>query len=184
MSRRRPLKPSLAPPWLRPLAGGYLGEFNVYRRTRGGLRGYFFERRAGPAAGGVGFFVGFLTGNQRQHRSLKPQPPECLVYAFVRPVNVALHRRLVGRPGSLFRQTYDFLEKYTATRPRFEFHGEAVAAIARHVPLAAFPRRLRTRYARNFFVETLALLVRTRLPDYLRTLRLTPARRGRRRSTA
>lgn len=139
--------------------------------------GYFFVCRAGRVE--LGFFVGFLTGNHRLHRPLNPQPPESLVFAFVQPVASKVHRGLVRRPGSLFRQSYDFLLKYTPTQPRFEFREEAAAVIARHVPLANFPRRQRARYARNFFVETLALLVRTRLPDYLRTIGLGSAPQAR-----
>lgn len=173
MSRRAP-KPPLACSWLRPLAEGYLGSFTVSRQTSAGLWGDFHERAAGRTR--VGFFVGFLIGDHRLLRPLNPSRsagPECLVFAFVRPVGGTVHERLVRSPGSLFCQSYDFAMRYTVTRPRFEFHETGLAAIARHVPLASFPARLRARYARNFFIETLALLVRTRLPEYLRAIPLT-----------
>lgn len=173
ISRQLSRRPPLACSWLRPLAEGYLGPFEVRRRTSTGLWGHFFERRVSRIRTGI--FVGFLTGRSRLFRHLNAQPPECVVAAFVQPPSSSAHDRLVRRSGSLFRQSYGLLDRYTPTRPRFEFREEAAAAIARHVPLTSFPGRLRARYARNFFIETLALLVRTRLPDYLRAERLSGA---------
>lgn len=167
---RRP-KPTLAVSWLRPLAETYLGPFSVCRRTSGGLDGYFFKRQASRVE--LGIFIGFLTRNSALARQVKAEPPGCVVYASVAPARSTAHARLVSEAGSLFRQTYDLLNRYTATRPRFGFYEEAGAAIVRHAPLASFPARLRKRYARNFFVESLALLVRTCLPDYLRAVTLT-----------
>lgn len=174
MSRRHLPHPPRAIGWLRPLAESYLGPFALFARQSGGLSGYFFERQRGRSA--VGFFVGFLSGDSRLYRQLHPQAPECVVAAFVRPARSRFHREVVSQPGSMFRQSYELLLKYTPTRPRFEFYEEAAVAIVRHVPLANFPRRLQSRYARNFFIESLALIVRTRLPEYLRGVKLGAAR--------
>jgi hypothetical protein len=127
----------------------------VRAERRRGFQGFSFLERRGRERAGI--FVGFLTGPS----------PECAVFAFVEPARGGLHRRLVRQPGSLFREAYGFVTKYTARPPRFALHEEAVAALVRSTPLAAFPRSQRDKYARNFFMETLAILQRARLPDKL-----------------
>ena len=146
----------LRPPWLRELAAGYLTVFpRVSPERRRGLHGFSFYQRRGRERAGI--FVGFLTGPS----------PECAVFAFVEPARGGLHARLVRRPKSLFRETYGFVTKYTARPPRFALDDEVAAALARLVPLAAFPARGREKHARNFFMETLALLQRAGLPERL-----------------
>ncbi len=163
MPRRRAAPTVLRPPWLRELAAGYLTVFpNVSAERRRGLRGFsFFERRGRERAG---IFVGFLTGPS----------PECAVFAFVEPARGGLHEQLVRRPKSLVRETYGFVTKYTARPPRFALHDESAAALVRSVSLAAFPAQGRKKHARNFFMETLAILQRSGLPE-----KLAAALRGR-----
>jgi len=163
--------PSIA--WLRALAPTYLGLFTVRRTAGSGLQGYYFERRERGAR--VGFFLGFLTVHGSRFTFLKAEPPECLAFAFLESRSRALSERIIRQPDSLFRQTYHFLFKYSHSLPRFEFYEDEAAAIVRHVPLGSFPAGQRHRYARNFFVESLALFVRTRLPDYLRAVDLSAA---------
>jgi hypothetical protein len=166
-------RPPIACPWLQELAAGYLRQHTtVYPQAGAGLWGYSFEREQGRRK--IGFFAGFLTGGagKRVPASASLTRPECAVLAFAHPVGSALHRRLVREPGSLFRRSFELLTKYTNRRPRFEFHEKEVSALIRHLPLAAFPRRQREKYARNFFVETLALLVRSGLPSKLLRVRL------------
>lgn len=79
---------------------------------------------------------------------------------------------MVRQQGSPLRRSHELITKYTARRPRFEFHEQHAFALIRHVPLSEFPRRQRAKCARNFFMETLALLVRTRLPEALLRVRL------------
>lgn len=164
--------------WLRELAAGYLRAYaSIHPQRRGGLWGYFFEPEG--SRGERGFFAGFLTGRSRDARDssfLRLQPPECAVFAFVSPATSPLHEHLVRRQGSLFRRSYELLTKYTARRPRFEFHERAGPALVRHAPLAEFPPRQREKYARSFFMEALALLVRSGLPDAL--LRVRPLASG------
>lgn len=92
------------------------------------------------------------------------------MFAYVRRPGSPLHRRLVRQPGSPFRRAYELLTKYTNRRPRFEFHERDWRALVRHAPLAAFPAGEEEKYARNFFMETLALLVRSGLPEKLASL--------------
>ncbi len=164
-------RPPVACAWLRQLAAGYLlGPWKLSSHHKNGLWGYTFERRQGRAR--VGFFVGFLTGKARVLAWTQASPPECLVFAFAHPVSSPLHQQLVEQEGSVFRRAYELLTKYTVRRPRFVFDPQQRAAIARHVPLAQFPPRERAKYARNFFIESLTILVRTRLPAILLELQL------------
>ncbi len=164
-------RPPVACAWLRELAAGYLlGPWKLSSHQQNSLWGYTFERRQGRAK--VGFFVGFLTGKARVLAWTQARPPECLVFAFAHPVSSSLHQQLVEQEGSVFRRAYELLTKYTVRRPRFDFDPQQRAAIARHVPLAQFPPRERAKYARNFFIESLTILVRTRLPAILLELQL------------
>lgn len=140
---------------------------------RDGRWGYEFVRRRSGRK--LGFFVGLLTpprGRAAAFPSSQARTPECGVFAFVLPVASGLHGRLVQREASLFRRSYELLTKYTNRRPRFEFHETHGAALVRHVPLAQFPARRRELYVRNFFMETLALVVRSGLPAKLGRVRL------------
>lgn len=141
--------------WLRELAAGYLPQYPAVSAERGrGRQGYRFRPRARSRAG---FFVGYLTGRF----------PACAVWAFVEPAGGALHKRLIQREDSLFRQSYGFVTKYTARGPRFELRQEQAEALGRQAPLALFPPQQRERHARNFFTETLALFQRCGLVERL-----------------
>ena len=155
MTTERTVAPPLRCAWLRELAAGYLRGFRSQSEKGKGLWGYAFVAQRGAKAG---IFVGFLTA------------PECVVYVFVRPATSPLHRKLARGKQSLLRQTFQRIVKYTARRPRWEFHERAEAALIRHIPLAEFPPDDQEKYARNFFVETLSLLVRSGLPAALQRL--------------
>lgn len=165
--------PPIPCPWLPELAEGYLRAFSkVSPLRRAGLRGYSLESR--QALRGVGFFVGFLTDKPSRPTGLASaslQPPECVVLAYVRPAGGRLHRRLVCRPTGLFRRSFELLTKYTARPPRFQFQKSSWASLTRHVPLSTFPSGEREKYARNFFEESLALIVRSGLPRELLQVR-------------
>jgi hypothetical protein len=156
-------RPPIACPWLPELAEGYLRPYSrVLPLRRAGLWGFSLESQEGPR--GAGFFVGFLTGKVSRSAGFAPaslHPPECIVLAYARPAGSGLHRRLVRRPKSLFRRGHELLAN------RFQFQETSWAVLARHVPLSAFPPREQEKYARNFFKETLALLVRSGLPRRL-----------------
>lgn len=162
-------RPPVACGWLPGLAASYLREFPECKPVEsGGLWGYRYERTEGRAR--VGFFAGFLTARPRgaPRSSVTPlEPPECAIFAYVQPTGSPLHRGLIGREASLFRRSFELLTKYTARRPRFEFSEKGPWALIRHTPLAGFPAGDREKYARNFFVETLALVVRSNLPAKL-----------------
>ncbi len=152
---------------MRELAAGYLRGFTSEPENEKSRWGYAFVPRRGQQAG---IFVGFLTAASARRGEPKLEPPECAVFAFVRPAASPLHRQLVRGKQSLFRQTYERIIKYTARRPRWEFFERGELVLARHVPLAAFPLDELEKYARNFFIETLSLLVRSGLPAALQRL--------------
>ena len=159
--------PPIPCPWLPELARSYLRRFeNVKPLRQRGLWGYTLESHS--ARGRYGFFVGFNLPLGRKPRTRQPpELPECAVFAYARP---PLHRKLVRDAGSPFRRAYELLTKYTNRRPRFEFHEKNWRALARRVSLAAFPAGDEEKYARNFFMETLALFVRSGLTEKLASL--------------
>ena len=163
----------MAPPlrcdWLRELAAGYLRGFPSYPEQGKDRWGYSFVRRHRKQQ--AGFFVGFLTAVPSRRSGPALEPPECAVFAFVHPATSPLHRQLVRGKKNLVRQSYQRVIKYTARRPRWELFERGEVALARHVPLATFPPNDQEKYARNFFIETLSLLVRSGLPAALQALK-------------
>ncbi len=151
---------------MRELAAGYLRGLTSHPDKGKDRWGYAFAPSRGKQ---TGIFAGFLTDSARRGGPTI-EPPECAVYAFVRPATSSLHRQLVRGKKSLLRETYQRIVKYTARRPRWEFYERGEVVLARHVPLAAFPTDDQEKYARNFFIETLSLLVRSGLPGALQNL--------------
>lgn len=163
--------------WIRPLAAPYLRGFRARAQRRGSLRGYWFE--APRARGGArrGFFVGYLVAPD-EFAFLDPQPPECLVFAYVAPVSGSLHRRLVRAPESLLRKTFAYIRCLTHRPPRFAYFEDHLPALIRHRSMRDWPAEKHEHFSRNFFIETCAWLVRSGLVRKL--LAQTPAPRGHR----
>lgn len=109
-----------------------------------------------------GFFVGYLTG-AADFDFLHPELPECLIFAFALPVGGPSHEKLVASSDSLVRKTFEYIRWLTHRPPRFVFHPDAVAAMTRHVSMKDWPVEKYQHFSRNFFVETLAWLVRSGL---------------------
>jgi hypothetical protein len=160
--------------WIRPLAAPYLRGYRAVVQRSDVLRGYWFVHPAAvrPADGGapvggsraasIGFFAGYLFGTGG-HESLDPQPPECLVFAFVTPVVGSMHRRLVVDPESLLRRTFTYIRWLTHRPPRFVFQEKSEAVMVRHQSMRVWERDKYQHFSRNFFIETLAWLVRSGL---------------------
>ncbi len=156
----------------------------------GSLRGFWFHcpgggrtasrRRevaaSGGSEGGLGFFVGYLVRPQ-EYTFLNPELPECLVFAFVAPVGGSAHGRLVSQPGSLLRRTFEYIRWLTHRPPRFVFLDGERAALVRHQSMRDWPRGKHEHFSRNFFIETLAWLVRSGLVRKL-LAETTPGRRA------
>ena len=156
------MPPSLPPntAWIRRLAEPYLRGYRPRAQSRGPLRGYWFL--APRANSQTGFFVGFLV-NARGFSFLMPLVPECLIFSFVRPVGCAAHLRLVARRGALLPKTFEYIRWLTHRPPRFEFHERQLTAMVRNTSMSDWPSRKQAHLSRNFFIETLAWLVRSGL---------------------
>ncbi|HET6199128.1 MAG TPA: hypothetical protein VFD93_02220 [Candidatus Acidoferrales bacterium] len=162
--------------WIRALAAPYLKGYKPVAANGGSLRGYWFlaSSRAGARKGSTlagkspvrgqatGFFVGYLTSGDG-YSFFSPEPPECLVFAWITPVDGALHRRLVQQPGSLVRKTFEYIRWLTHRPPRFVFHEKELPAMARHGSMRVWPPEKHQHLSQNFFIETLAWLVRSGL---------------------
>jgi hypothetical protein len=155
--------------WIRPLAQPYLKGYRALTEKRGSLRGYWFLRSAArpphpkkSTKAQAGYFVGYLLAAEG-FEYLAPQPPECVVFAFVAPVGSAGHRRLVHAPGSLLRKIFEYIRWLTHRPPRFVFHDAELAALTRHAAMRDWPAEKWEHLSRNFFIETLCWLVRSGL---------------------
>jgi hypothetical protein len=154
--------------WIRELATPYLKEYEPVAADEPGLQGYWFGanrslRRGLSQEPGVGFFVGYLTGDSAKYSFLHPHPPECMVFAWVGPADGPLHERVVRQPGSLVRKIFEYIRWLTHRPPRFVFHEAEEAAMARHTSMKDWPPEKREHLSRNFLIETLAWLVRSGL---------------------
>jgi hypothetical protein len=173
--------------WICELARPYLRGYRARAQSAGPLRGFWFtcnpakRSRAGKIIPtkktDVGFFAGYLLAESEKY-DLRAQPPEALVFAFVQPAGGALHTRLVADEGSLLRRTFNYIRWLTHRPPRFEFHDAGPMALVRHISMCDWPPAQREHLARNFFIETLAWLVRSGLVRKLQEAS-TPARRAR-----
>jgi hypothetical protein len=149
--------------WIRTLAAPYLRGYRAVPETHQGLRGYRFLAPGANASGARrGFFVGYLLVTA-SHAFLQPQPPECLVFAFVEPVGSATYRRLVSAEGSLLRRTAEYIGWLTHRPPRFALFENRDTVLTRHFSMREWPPEKYQHYAGNFFIETLAWLVRSGL---------------------
>ncbi len=149
--------------WIAPLAEAYLRGYRPRAQTRGALRGCWFVSPAEQRGGGrCGFFVGYLL-EEKGWEFLAPRPPECLVFAWVKPIGGAAHRRLVRQQSSLVRGVFEYIRWLTHRPPRFAFFEDELPALARHASMRDWPAAKHEHYSRNFFIETLAWLVRSGL---------------------
>lgn len=164
--------------WIRALARPYLRGYPPVLARKGSLLGYWFlasptsnpripNRTADSVAPavpseGMGFFVGYLASSTG-FAFLTPVPPECVVFAWIDPQADRLHRRLVLEPDGLLPKTFEYIRWLTHRPPRFVFHKNEFAVMTRHQPMHEWPKVKWRHYSRNFFIETLAWLVRSGL---------------------
>jgi len=133
--------------------------------------------------------VGYLA-EESEFAYMSPRAPECVAFAFLTPVKSSAHRRLVDAPASLLRRTHEYIRWLTHRPPRFELHAGELALLVRHASMRDWPAEKREHLSRNFFIESLAWLVRSGLVRKLaaevkagkkpkRAIRKTPRRRPR-----
>jgi hypothetical protein len=188
--------------WIVPLAEPYLRGYTPHIHSDESLVGHYFlaphsapfgrsTRKPSPGraavAASAGFFLGYLNSSEGSS-PLKCSPPECLVFCFVQPVRSRFHRRVVNQPESLMRRTAEYIRWLTHHLPRFEFFADDEMTLVRHVPIAGWPESRIAHFSRNFFIETLAWLVRTalvrRLPEELKAASRTSAGKASRKPQA
>jgi hypothetical protein len=158
--------------WVRALAQPYLRGYRARAAAPcDGVQGWWFLSPArtakrnsdrARAAPRIGFFVGYLADSAR-FAFLPCSAPECSVFAFVEPRHSSAHRRLVHAEDALLRRTFTYIRWLTHRPPRFQFFEHELPALIRHRALADFPSGRHEHFARNFFIETLAWLVRSGL---------------------
>jgi hypothetical protein len=163
--------------WIAQLAEPYLRGYAPRAAEEASLAGYWFDAgpaaaKAGPrrgkgkesneAAADCGFFAGFLK-DVRRFPCLNAHVPACLVFVWFREPGGELHRRLVTAPESLLRKTYEYIGWLTHRPPRFALFENEFVTMVRQQPLHEWPRDKYAHYARNFFIETFAWLVRSGL---------------------
>lgn len=153
--------------WVRELARPYLRGYRPRAAAPAdGLRGWRFVAPTRSArtrhAAEIGFFVGYIT-DSAPFSYLPCDAPACAVFAFVEPRSSAMHRRLVVAEDALVRRTFTYIRWLTHRPPRFQFFERELAALIRHRSLAESPREKHDHFSRNFFIETLAWLVRSGL---------------------
>ncbi len=147
--------------WIHELVAPYLRGYRARATQSTGLRGYWFH--APGARGQAGFFVGYREAPGEKSFPLLPgEPPHCLVFAFVKP-KTPLHRRLVAPHDSLLCKTNEYIRWLTHRPPRFVFSEDALPTLLRGQSMAAWPHEKWQHLSRNFFIETLAWLVRSGL---------------------
>jgi len=148
--------------WIRPLAQPYLRGYRARPERASGLRGFSFWLKPRRGKGALGIFVGFLI-EPGAYAHLKPAPPECLIFAFVEPVDGSLHRAQVLEENGTLRWTFGYIRWLTHRPPRFELYDTERTALIRHASMSAWPADKIKHLAGNFFTETLAWLVRSGL---------------------
>jgi hypothetical protein len=79
-----------------------------------------------------------------------------------------LHKELVAREDSLLRKTAEYIGWLTHRPPRFAFFEDRDVVLVRHFSMRSWPEAKYQHYSRNFFIETLAWLVRSGLVAKLR----------------
>jgi hypothetical protein len=175
-SKTRPKAPPIT--WIRTLAEPYLRGFRPRAEARGALRGYrFFSPGNHGTRARVGVFVGYAL-KQENLDYLNLEPPESMVFIFIEPVNSPVYVRLVTAEGSLLRRASEYISWLTHRRPRFAFFEKQANVLVRHSSMKDWPAEKQEHFSRNFFIETLAWLVRSGLVAKLASGKSAPQKRS------
>ena len=154
--------------WIQGLASPYLEGYRPSAVSRGSLRGYRFSAPPKTAAAkNSGFFLGYVV-ERKGYEFLSAAPPECIIFAFIESPGSPRYRDLVTREDSLLRKTAEYIGWLTHRPPRFRFFDDLAVTLVRHFSMRAWPKAKHAHYSRNFFIETLAWLVRSGLVAKLR----------------
>jgi hypothetical protein len=122
-------------------------EFATRTQRGGGLYGLVWWRNVGTAK--VGGFFGFITDPRGwEHLEPAPVPPEAIVFAFVRPADHPLHRRLVARKGSLFEKV---ARDSRSEAVPFDLYRDRAEALVRHRTMRGRPDEILVLTSCDFF---------------------------------
>ena len=157
--------------WIRPLAQPYLRDFRAREESANGLRGYSFTLKSAKPAGTLGFFVGYVTDGGK-FEFLKASQLECAVFASIEPLKSGLRRSQIENVKGTVRWTFEYIRWLNHRPPRFEFYEDERYALVRHAPMREWPAEKWQHFSRNFYIETLAWLVRSGLVRRWRELAL------------
>lgn len=160
--------------WIAELAEPYLRGYVPVRERGMGLEGFWFVAAAGEerkrkkgkqekkANGPCLFFVGYLLRPEK-FAYLKAETPACLVFVTLGEPGSKLHERLVLPADGLLRAKHTYIGWLTHRPPRFAFFEDRFITLVRHRTMRDWPEGKRGHFSRNFFIETLAWLVRSGL---------------------
>ena len=160
--------------WIAELAEPYLRGYVPVREKGKGLEGFWFvapaaeegNRKKGKeekkATGQCRFFAGYLF-QQEKFAYLNAETPECLVFVTLGEPGSKLHERLVAPRDGLLRTTHTYIGWLTHRPPRFAFFEDRFITMVRHRTMRDWPEGKYGHFSRNFFIETLAWLVRSGL---------------------
>jgi len=160
--------------WIAELAEPYLRGYVPVRERGTGLEGFWFvaaaaeegKRKKGKggkkANGPCRFFVGYLLRPEK-FAYLNAEAPECLVFVTLGEPGSKLHERLVLPADGLLRTTHTYIGWLTHRPPRFVFFEDRFITMVRHRTMRDWPEGKYRHFSRNFFIETLAWLVRSGL---------------------
>ena len=168
--------------WIAELAEPYLRGYTPAAEKGSGLEGYWFAAPSDKSAGASfrkesarkkassrssserrpSFFVGYLL-RAEEYTYLTAEAPECLVFVTLGEPGNPLHKQLVQPADGLLRKTYTYIGYLTHRPPRFAFFEDEPITMVRHRTMCDWPPEKHTHFSRNFFIETLAWLVRSGL---------------------
>ncbi len=174
-TRSKATSRSSRPWWCTPevarLARPYLRGYRPRAVQTAERLGWIFERPLGRQAR-AGFFLGCVL--QSPDVTSADVGPSAAVAVAIRPASGPEFDELVRQPDSLLRWTHTYIGWLTHRPPRFLLAPETSECLLRLWPMAAWPDARREHYARNFFIESLALLVRSGLVRRLKALSMAP----------
>ena len=98
----------------------------------------------------MGGFMGFIT-DPRGWDHINSVPPEAVVFAFVRPVDHSLYRRLIVRKNSFFREV---ARKSAYEQVRFDLFPDREEALVRHRSMHGRPAEILVLSACDFFMTS------------------------------
>lgn len=141
--------------------------FDVRSEDDGALAGVYLHRTDAAGKQEVGVFAGLLLDEDAYPHFRRAEAPEGLVMAYVRPLDCAARRTLVGGDDAIIRTAHATLMPIASPEP-FELFDDQPGALARRRRLPEDAADLMDRRLLEFCRGSLALLGQANLLDTLR----------------